>query len=273
MGTDHDHSFLPGPHAAFLAAAVDRLREDRRLTAVAIGGSYLHRTVDEFSDLDLVIAVEPAEYGAVAAERRAIAARLGPLLAAFTGEHVGEPRLLICLYGPPLLHVDLKFVSLAEPGVRVEDPLILWQRDDRFRAALGEPATFPPPDLQWIEDRFWIWIHYGAGKVGRGELFDAIELLALLRSRALGPLVLARAGARPAGVRKIESAAPELAEAMRATVATHDPRAVVTALEAAAALYRKLREPALEACSPNRGAEDAAMAYLAEIAARIESIG
>ena len=41
-----------------------------------------------------------------------LAESLHLLLAAFTGEHVGEPRLLICLYRSPLLHVDLKYVSL-----------------------------------------------------------------------------------------------------------------------------------------------------------------
>ena len=37
--------------------------------------------------------------------------------ATFTGEHVGESRVLICLYGPPLLHVDLKFVSLSDAAM------------------------------------------------------------------------------------------------------------------------------------------------------------
>ena len=48
----------------------------------------------------------------------AFAAGLGPLLACFTGEHVGEPRLLIALYGPPPVHVDLKFVPVLGLGPR-----------------------------------------------------------------------------------------------------------------------------------------------------------
>jgi hypothetical protein len=53
---------------------------------------------------------------------------MGNLLAAFTGEHVGEPRLLICLFADPLMHVDLKFISLGQLSSRVEDPVILWER-------------------------------------------------------------------------------------------------------------------------------------------------
>ena len=60
--------------------------------------------------LDLVPVVRDAAYAQVTTQKRAVAERFGDLLAAFTGEHVGEPRLLICLYGPELLHGDLKFV-------------------------------------------------------------------------------------------------------------------------------------------------------------------
>ncbi|EPO4109819.1 fimbrial protein [Enterobacter cloacae] len=63
------------------------------------------------------------------AQRIEFAGTLGHLLHAFTGEHVGEPRLLICLYGPELLHVDLKFVTLDMLTQRVEEPAVLFTRD------------------------------------------------------------------------------------------------------------------------------------------------
>ena len=69
------------------------------------------------------------------AEARQFAQRLGPLLASFTGEHVGEPLLLICLYGPPLIHVDLKFVALHDLEHRVEDGIVVWERRLRSRLA------------------------------------------------------------------------------------------------------------------------------------------
>ena len=83
------------------------------------------------------------------------------MLACFTGEHVGEPRLLITLYGPPPVHVDLKFASDRGLEQRVEDGLVLWQRDGALDAALRRTAAaWPRPDRQWIEDRFWVWVHY-----------------------------------------------------------------------------------------------------------------
>ena len=228
--------------------------------------------MDEFSDLDLVIAVEPSEVEAVSGERQRIAAGLGPLVAAFTGEHVGEPRLLICLYaddtGGPPLHVDLKFVSLPDVANRVDDLSVLWERDGRVTRALqiGE-ACYPSPNLQWIEDRFWVWIHYGATKVGRGELFEALDLLAFLRARVLGPLMLLEAGSQPSGVRRVEIVASARATELRATVVPYDAAECARALYAAADLYRSLR------CSlgpgrvvPNQAAEHTAIAYLDVVA-------
>src|SRR4051794_5519980 len=97
-------------HREAAARIVAELSRDPRIAGVAAGGSWL-TAMDEHSDLDLVVAVFREHEASVTAERMALAERCGPLLAAFTGEHVGEPRLLICLYGPPLLHVDLKFVA------------------------------------------------------------------------------------------------------------------------------------------------------------------
>src|SRR5262249_3397844 len=93
-----------------LRAVLARVQRHDGLIGLLAGGSFVTGGLDEFSDLDLVVVVAPPASETVYAQRKAFAAECGPLLAAFTGEHVGEPRLLICLYGQPPVHVDLKFV-------------------------------------------------------------------------------------------------------------------------------------------------------------------
>jgi hypothetical protein len=195
------------------------------------------------------------------------------LLAAFTGEHVGEPRLLVCLYGPPLLHVDLKFVSLPEAATRVEDPVILWERGGRLSAVCQQtPAVCPTPDLQWIEERFWVWVHYIAAKLGRGELLESLDGLAVLRRLVLGPLALQAQGAHPSGVRKVETHAQPYLEDILRTIAPYDRRACMGALRAAVSLYRKLRTRlAGGALVVRTAAEEAALRYLAEIETTISA--
>jgi len=257
-------SSLMEPHREFLLRCIDRLSHERRIVGVAAGGSFITNSMDEFSDLDLIIAVEPAHYAEVSLERMKIAASLGKLLAAFTGEHVGEPRVLICLFEAPLLHVDLKFVSLDDVATRVEDPCVLWERDGRLSRALAQgKAEYPTRSPQWIEDRFWIWVHYAATKIARGELFEAIDFLSFVRGNVLGPLALARAGARPSGVRKIETIAPEFALDLQRTIATHDAADCLRALRACVDLYHSL----MPRKTPER-VEDAVMEYLAEVQRR-----
>ena len=263
---------LPEPHSGFLDRALAHLTKDSRIAGVAAGGSYLTNSIDEYSDLDLVIFIEASAYDSVMSQRQPIAGELGPLLAAFTGEHVGEPRLLICLYGPPLLHVDLKFVSLEDAGERIEDPVVLFERDGRLTAALAVTAArFPDLDLQWIEDRFWVWIHYAAAKIGRGELMEACDFLAFLRAQVLGPLALKQQGARPAGVRKMEFVAPQLTAEIQNTVTAYDSLSCLTALEFSVDLYRRLRiQSATKSFVGRTEAETAAFEYLREIKSRVQ---
>ncbi len=248
------------------------MREDARLAGVAAAGSFARAAVDAHSDLDLVIAVEPEHFDGVMRDRSAIAESLGPLLVAFTGEHVGAPRLLICLYGPPLLHVDLKFVPLPEAARRVDACVVLWERDARLSGVLAtEEPAYPAPDLQWFEDRIWPWVHYLAGKIARGELFETLDGLGFMRARVLGPLLLQREGAQPNGVRRIETAVPGSVAALRATIADHDAASCVRALRATIALYRELRDTQADALLLRRdAAEAAACAFFDEVAADLE---
>lgn len=257
---------LPPAHRAFLDHALPVLATDRRLLGVAAAGSYATDRMDAYSDLDLVLCGEAGDQPSLLNDRMPLAASLGGLLGAFTGEHVGEPRLLICLYGPPPLHVDLKFVAIDDLAARVDEPAILWQREDRLTRALGAGVPrYPQPDAQWIEDRFWIWIHYVATKVGRGELQEAVEFLSYLRVTVLGPLALRQAGLPPAGVRRLEADAPAAAAELAATVVRPERPELVGALRRAVAMYRRLRA-ADAAARVNVACEAAACAFLDEVA-------
>ena len=263
---------IPVEHQNFLNKAVEILKQDNRIAGIALGGSYCTGIMDEFSDLDFVIAIYPEYTAEVMNERIQIAGKLGHLLSAFTGEHVGESRLIICLYDEPLLHVDYKFVSLEDAGKRVEDPVILYQKDNALTNAFSkEPALFPMPDLQWIEDRFWVWIHYGATKIGREELFEAMEHISFIRQAVIAPLLLMKNGKLPRGVRKIETDAINDLPALLQTVAVHDIQSCITALSATAELYLDLREPYLkENLIVRQEAEKKALEYLNSIAVRFE---
>jgi hypothetical protein len=234
---------LPPMHRAYLDRLIAVLDQDPRFTALLGAGSLIHGGFDDHSDLDCVLVVEAAHYAEVMAARMAFAESIGPLIAAFTGEHVGEPRLLICLYGPPLLHVDLKCVTADDLDRMVERPVILWARAPDAIARRLDAAAIAWPDQppEWFEARVWVWLHYGATKLQRGELFEAIAMLGFLREQVLGPMLHRRAGRPQRGVRRLEQRDVGATAALKATLAGHDAAEIAAALRAAAALYVELR--------------------------------
>lgn len=261
---------LPAEHATLLKAVVGRAQADPQVVAVLAAGSLASGSADVFSDLDLVVVCEPQAWPAVLETRSEFAAASGPLLAAFTGEHVGEPRLLICLYGPPLVHVDLKFVLADDLAHRVDDPVVVWTRDAAIADVLAAGvAAYPRPVGQWLEDRFWVWVHYAATKLGRGELFEALDFLAFLRGRVFGPLILDAAGAQPNGVRRLEQVAPEWVAPLAATVATYDAASIARSLDASVDLYLALRASGTAAVVVRAAAEQGAREYLAQVCAAV----
>jgi hypothetical protein len=265
--------WAPVPVRPLVAAAIAAAQADLRVVGLAVGGSAAAGAMDEFSDLDFVVVCRDDQHPDLLRDAPAFAAGLGPLLAAFTGEHVREPRLLLCLYGPPPLRVDLLFVADRDLDRRVEDGMILWQRDGALDAALRRaPAVWPTTAPQWMEDRFWTWIQNGATKVGRGELFACLEELAFLRRAVFAPLIAQRRGHRTNGVRRIEQIAPDLVPALEATIGDHTASGCVRALRAAAALYQRLRDEHPDLVQ-HTGAESATLAYLAEIEARLARDG
>lgn len=234
-------STLPQLHSQLLQQLITRLSRDPRITGLLGGGSMVHGDFDAFSDLDIVVLVDPHHYAEVMAERHAMARSAGDLLTAFTGEHVGEPRLLICLFGPPLLHVDLKFVMLSDLAALIERPLILWARDESAVSAALDRAEirWPSRTAQWFEDRAWTWLHYGAAKLQRGELHEALATTVFFSENILGPMLQRRHGVPQRGVRKLERTG--IAEPLAALVANYSAPSIAKTLQGSAMLYLDLR--------------------------------
>ncbi|WPQ62662.1 nucleotidyltransferase domain-containing protein [Chitinophaga sancti] len=251
----------------FADRVVDLLSADDVVVGLAAGGSWIGGQLDEYSDIDFVLVTREA-IGGNKEMMMGYAERFGHLLNAFTGEHLGEPRLLICLYDAPLLHVDIKFVTLEEFGQRVEDPVLLLDKGGRLQEVLEQTtAHFPHPAYQWIEDRFWIWIHYTLLKVGRGEYFEALESLGYMRNVVLGPLMHIKNGNEPRRLRRVETLcrAEEIA-GLQATLAGYDREEIYAALRQVVKLYRQLREEIYGAeVELRRASEERVIAYFDSI--------
>lgn len=227
---------------AFAEKVVEIVKEDPAIIGLAVAGSWIDAELDEFSDLDLVL-VTKEKTGGDKEKMMAYAKSFGKFISGFTGEHVGEPRLLICLYDDPLLHVDIKFVTLKEFETRVENPVVLFERNNKLSAVIADTKpAWPQPDLQWIEDRIWTWVHYVAAKIGRGEFFEALNGIEFIRMNVLSPLMQLKNKMKVRGLRKVETrlTAADL-ENLKITVAQYSKSSLIKALDNVVSVYRSLR--------------------------------
>lgn len=255
------------PFQSFITNVIEHLEQDPDAVGLAAGGSWASGELDDYSDLDLVL-ITNRKIAPDLDQMQAYAAKLGLLLASFRGDHVGEPRLLIALYESSLLHVDIKFSTPNEFHDRIEDPIILWEREQTLTTIIQQSkAQYPPFDFQWMEDRFWIWAHYAALKIGRGEFFEAIDFLAFVRNAVLGPMLHLKNSSLPRGVRRAETTfgGAELAQ-LRKTVATPDRDVLVSSLWEVMYLYEALRDALAPATfQKNSAAQLAVTRYVAAL--------
>lgn len=254
---------FPAPLKAFWSRAEPLLRADRRLLGVLAAGSAISGEMDAYSDLDLILVVREDAYAEIMAAHVDYPARIPGLLAAFVGHHVGEPRLVIALFENPLVHVDFKFVTADDLDRRIETPIVLIDDAGELSARLkAGQAAWPNRDPQWFEDRIWVWFHYGAVKIARGELFEAINFLADLRRMVLGPLAARRNGRDQNAIRRIEAIDPDFAARLHATLSLYDREQAWSALFAAMDLYLELRADAPPA-RLDAAAQEAVRAWIA----------
>lgn len=253
----------------FAERARQVLEPDNSVTGLAVMGSWLTTQMDEFSDLDLILVTKER----VSDDKNKMldyARRIGKLLSGFTAEHVGEPRLLVCLYDDPLLHVDIKFLTLNEFHGRMHEPVLLIDKDDQLRSALKD-TTVSSSSLhyQWVEDRFWIWIHYVLQKIGRGEYMEAFDSFSDLRRMVLGPLFQMKNNRRPRGVRKVEKELnKEDLEKLMSTLPSYSKNGLLQALKNTIGHYIDLRALVHEQVSLQKEAEQKVMEYFKRIEKR-----
>lgn len=227
----------------FTNQVIEKIQSNADVVGLAAGGSWITNEMDEYSDLDLVL-VSKTKLSDDKNKMISFASGLGKLLNAFTGEHVGESRVLICMYDSPLLHVDIKFVTPEEFKERVEDPVILWERDSILAEIIkSTKSEWPGLDFQWIEDRFWTWIHYATLKIGRGEYFEALDFLSYLRITVIAPLLQLKNNQLPRGLRKVEFnfENSDLGR-LKATIPKYEINSIIKSLENIMKLYQELRK-------------------------------
>jgi hypothetical protein len=235
-------------HRRRLMAACRVGANEPDVVGMAIAGSFVDGAPDTYSDLDLRVVLANGSFERLFARREEFARACGPLVAAFTGEHVGEPYLLITLYDD-LVHVDFLFTELADAQARNEGRKVrmLWQREPGVTEALSRPyEPDPVADLAYSEARIWTWVWYIQSKILRGELWEAVSGLSFVRDQVLFRLLATSQEIRYRGARFAEESVGGHAATVARTLGKLDQQALLEALRTTVGLYLELADPLLE---------------------------
>lgn len=231
-------------HQDFIHKIKTCLAGNPNIIGAAVGGSYINRSLDEYSDLDIHLVVEDLYCNLSVYKKLEVLKSLPNPLSAYSNAH--DNRVLICLYdyNPLILHVDWKWCSLEEFKIRVENPILLFEHKKLLTEVMNSTDYgYPPIDYQKEEKRFWSWMHYILTKIGRGELIEAHHYLVEVHSHLIGPLFLKKNGLSPRRMRRIEQIAPDDWQKLQACLPKdYSKKAILHATQQTMQHYRLLNE-------------------------------
>src|SRR5437870_13543597 len=134
-------------HKRRLEAACHAGMKEPSVSGMLIGGSFASGEADECSDLDMQLVVKDGRVDDLVPKLRGMADVAGPVVAAFSAEHVGLPHMLIVLY-EDLVHADFEPVAVSALGQRNVGlrTHILWEGNGTVSAALPAEYREDPAD-------------------------------------------------------------------------------------------------------------------------------
>jgi hypothetical protein len=186
--SDIDRDRQRAARDALLGRILDRARADERVMAVLDYGSTSEGRGDAWSDIDLALAIRPADHAAFAAGWEGWLAACGPVLLAFIsvfdhpwavlGTEAAPVRIDLNLYGGPP-DGDLVAAMPSWPNAPAStEAMLLFDRDGtlaepvaamvgRSLAPADEAATFAS-----VAAHFWYYVHRTWSKLHRASAWD-----------------------------------------------------------------------------------------------------
>ena len=251
-----DAQELLPPH---VQGVIDRFvvacRDDARITAALLVGSYARGAADAHSDIDLFLVTADAAYDDFAADPRPFARQLGEVL---FEEQFGLPDVLFLILADGA-EVELSFIPEERVGQLLGEPH--WSLLDKKGLLAGAPAPYEPATVEagvttLRRQLAWFWhdMSHFATAMSRGQLWWAYGQLEVLRRTCLNLARLrhnlADAEVGDESAFKIEAAVPpaEL-DALRTTFCPQEPAAMMAAAHVIVNFYRELAQPLAEANS------------------------
>jgi hypothetical protein len=179
--------------------------------AIAVSGSLAAGQLDKWSDLDLeVIALPGADLCELTTWTDSVVQKIAPLWSRFSASHIGLDQLLVFFFWETntIVKADLHVIEL-DAFLHLKNTRLLVDPDglvaSRRRAIPVDDQDRYLPDFRDLHAKFCGWIWYTFGKIARGELFEALNSIEVMRTSALLPFLQIVEGLPFEGCRHLET--------------------------------------------------------------------
>lgn len=194
-----------------------RIQIGKRVSLGITGGAAVG-LFDEFSDIDLVLAVDSPEglIEGVDIARDALGS-IGTPLVEFPADHLGASNLIVTYLrsGNRIFKADVLVLDISAHPTLPNKFLSIYDPADRFKLARQSIFNIDQ-ELLLKKLTGWLWFTYT--RICRGEFFAAARSLDFSREAALLPLILESHGLPQEGHRRLEMRLPAtLLERLRGT--------------------------------------------------------
>lgn len=237
---------MPESQQRVLDRFVAACREDPRVAAAFLGGSYARDAADEYSDLDLGLITTDEAYDDFFASRESFLQQLGELLVLQNSSRRDPDILFFILAGG--VEGDL---TLGRPSrfkrMHVGPYRTLLDKQGILAGAVFPPLARPHDEqvktLRGLISWFWHDLaHHFIASMARGQLWSAYGALEDMRGICVNLARLdANFGAEPEGYEKVEQAVPaERLAALEASCCPLEREAMLRAARVIVQLYQAL---------------------------------
>ena len=223
------------PQLTLLERIVAALRADTRVRAAVLRGPFYTGRPDTYSNLDLLVVLEPSAVEAFCRQARMTLTAPGSLL--WLSTVAADPPHLRALFAGPI-QVDL-FVATPATLPPYHGWRVLFDHDGLLKSHMRLATAddrLRPEHVTALCDTFWWTIFASVGQLKRGHLWMALHALDVCRAD-LARVMRWRRDPQPptehfAGLEQYLTAEDQ--QALAQTLASHDLRSIATALLCAA---------------------------------------
>jgi predicted nucleotidyltransferase len=219
-----------------------------------LGGSIARGDDGPFSDVDLFVGANDPFVDELFAERRELAARIGPILASYERTRI---RDYIVLYDG---EIRFEYIFCSIDGLEV-DPVretqirILYDPDGRLKdydnllsKHVGQPGTIAPGDLEdrlnWLFVNFW----YIYSRINQGSFWEAFDRLNDVRTEIV-KLARVERNLEPNKYHKLEELFPQcLLSDLSRTLSNTNANNLAAALLQSIGIFSKIAKKLCGTC-------------------------